>query len=167
MNSSWRMLPRSGSFMSGFLIVAFWTLCAVCGRRVVPFDPFEDDILNALAAPSLTHWFGTDQLGRDVLSRVIVGARDILLVAPLATALGVALGVILGLVTGYFRGIIDEAPEITADQSENHAERDPERGRERGDQQNISRADDDPREHVAAELVRAEPVRAGRRCERI
>ena len=88
--------------------MAFWSLCAVCGRRVVPFDPFEDDILNTLAAPSLTHWFGTDQLGRDVLSRVIVGARDILLVAPLATALGVALGVILGLVTGYFRGITDD-----------------------------------------------------------
>jgi peptide/nickel transport system permease protein len=108
MNSPWRMLPRSGTFMSGCLIVAFWTLCALCGRRVAPFDPFEDDILNALAAPSRTHWFGTDQLGRDVLSRVIVGARDILLVAPLATALGIALGVILGLVTGYFRGIIDD-----------------------------------------------------------
>ena len=88
--------------------MGFWTGCAVFGPHIVPFDPFEDDILNTLAAPSGTHWFGTDQLGRDVLSRVIVGARDILMVAPLATALGVALGVILGLVTGYFRGIIDD-----------------------------------------------------------
>jgi peptide/nickel transport system permease protein len=108
MKTPWRVVPRSATFMIGCLIVMFWALCAVCGRLIAPFDPFEDDILNALAAPSSTHWFGTDQLGRDVLSRVIVGARDILLVAPLATALGVALGVILGLVSGYFRGIIDD-----------------------------------------------------------
>jgi peptide/nickel transport system permease protein len=108
MTARWRALPRSGSFMTGVLIVAFWTGCAVCGRFVVPYDPFADDILNALGPPSGAHWFGTDQLGRDVFSRVIVGARDILLVAPLATALGVALGVLLGLVTGYFRGIIDD-----------------------------------------------------------
>jgi len=103
-----RMPLRSAGFMIGLLILTFWSLCALAGRRVVPFDPFEADILNALAAPSPTHWFGTDQLGRDVLSRVVVGARDILLVAPLATALGVALGVVLGLVSGYFRGIIDD-----------------------------------------------------------
>jgi peptide/nickel transport system permease protein len=108
MKARWRVLTRSGTFMAGVLIVAFWTGCAVCGRLFVPFDPFESDILNTLGAPSRTHWFGTDQLGRDVLSRVIVGARDILLVAPLATALGVSLGVMLGLVTGYFRGAIDE-----------------------------------------------------------
>jgi peptide/nickel transport system permease protein len=109
MSARWRLLLRSGTFGTGAAIVLFWIGCAVCGRYVVPFDPFEDDILNTLAAPSHAHWFGTDQLGRDVLSRVIVGARDILLVAPLATALGVALGVVLGLVTGYFRGIIDDA----------------------------------------------------------
>jgi peptide/nickel transport system permease protein len=108
MKDRWRALPRSGAFMTGLLIVAFWIGCAVCGRLVVPYDPFKDDILNTLGAPSPAHWFGTDHLGRDVFSRVIVGARDILLVAPLATALGVALGVILGLLTGYFRGIVDD-----------------------------------------------------------
>ena len=59
--------------------------------------------------PSPAHWFGTDSLGRDVFSRVIVGSRDILMVAPLATALGTILGVMLGLVTGYFRGIVDDS----------------------------------------------------------
>ncbi|RUY04867.1 ABC transporter permease, partial [Mesorhizobium sp. M7A.F.Ca.US.005.03.2.1] len=53
------------------------------------------------------HWFGTDQLGRDVLSRIIVGSRDILLVAPLATLAGVAAGSIIGLVLGYFEGLTD------------------------------------------------------------
>ncbi|HXA92009.1 MAG TPA: ABC transporter permease [Steroidobacteraceae bacterium] len=94
--------------MAGVLIVAFWLGCAVLGRRVVPFDPFADDILNALSPPSSSHWFGTDQLGRDVLSRVLIGARDILEVAPLATALGIGLGLLLGLVSGYFRGALDE-----------------------------------------------------------
>jgi peptide/nickel transport system permease protein len=101
-------LPRSGTFMTGVLIIAFWIVCAVFGHFVVPFDPFADDILNTLGPPSTTHWFGTDQLGRDVFSRVIVGSRDILEVAPLATALGVVLGIMLGLVTGYFRGVVDD-----------------------------------------------------------
>jgi peptide/nickel transport system permease protein len=108
MNLDWRSLLGSGSFMAGLLIIVFWSGCAVFGHLAVPFDPYEADILNALGPPSGAHWFGTDQLGRDVFSRVIVGARDILEVAPLATVLGVTLGVMLGLATGYFRGIVDD-----------------------------------------------------------
>jgi peptide/nickel transport system permease protein len=94
--------------MTGMVVIAFWSACAVFGHLAVPFDPYEADILNALGPPSGMHWFGTDQLGRDVFSRVIVGARDILEVAPLATVLGVTFGVMLGLVTGYFGGIVDD-----------------------------------------------------------
>jgi peptide/nickel transport system permease protein len=108
MNRRLHVLLRSGTFVSGTLIVAFWAACAVFGHLFVHFDPFEDDILNALAPPSAVHWFGTDQLGRDVFSRVVVGAGDILKVAPLATALGLFAGVMLGLVTGYFRGVVDD-----------------------------------------------------------
>jgi peptide/nickel transport system permease protein len=57
--------------------------------------------------PDRTHWFGTDQLGRDVFSRVIVGARDILTIAPLATLLGTMAGTALGLIVGYFEGWVD------------------------------------------------------------
>jgi peptide/nickel transport system permease protein len=103
-----RSLRHSGELVSGALIIAFWIGCAVLGRRIVPYDPFADDILNALSPPSGAHWFGTDQLGRDVLSRIVIGARDILLVAPLATLLGLALGLLLGLAGGYFRGVLDE-----------------------------------------------------------
>jgi peptide/nickel transport system permease protein len=103
-----RALMSSGSFMTGALIVAFWGACAVVGRIWAPFDPFADDILGALRPPSSAHWFGTDQLGRDVLSRVIAGSRDVLEVAPLATGLGLVLGVLVGLITGYFRGSVDE-----------------------------------------------------------
>ena len=74
----------------------------------MPIDPYADDLLNSLVGPSSEHWFGTDSLGRDIFSRVIVGSRDILSVAPLATFLGTILGTALGLVTGYFRGFIDD-----------------------------------------------------------
>ncbi len=98
----------SASFIIGAAIVLFWVGCAVLGRSLVPYDPFADDMLNALAPPSAAHWFGTDQLGRDVFSRVIAGARDILTVAPLATLLSTLLGTALGLAMGYFGGLIDE-----------------------------------------------------------
>lgn len=99
---------RSWTFVAGFAIVLFWVLCALFGRDLVPYDPFADDMLNALLPPSAEHWFGTDQLGRDVFSRVIAGARDILTIAPLATILSTVLGTALGLTMGYFGGMVDE-----------------------------------------------------------
>ena len=104
----WQIL-RSPTFLVGAAILIFWTLCAIFGATVVPYDPFADDMLNTLMPPSVEHWLGTEQLGRDVFSRVIVGSRDILTVAPLATLLGTALGTVLGLAMGYFRGWFDEA----------------------------------------------------------
>src|SRR5919108_240435 len=103
-----RLLWRSKTFIAGGLILLVWVICAIFGETIAPDDPFTTDPLNDLAAPSGDHWFGTDRLGRDVLSRVIVGARDILIVAPLATLLGTALGTLLGLLTGYFRGAVDD-----------------------------------------------------------
>ena len=104
-----RVLLRSGTFMAGVVIVGFWVICALFGSHLVPIDPYADDLLNSLVGPSSEHWFGTDSLGRDIFSRVIVGSRDILSVAPLATIIGTILGTALGLVTGYFRGFIDDA----------------------------------------------------------
>jgi peptide/nickel transport system permease protein len=102
-------LLRSKTFVTGLAIIVFWIFCAMFGAYVVPIDPYADDLLNTLQPPSLEHWFGTDQLGRDVFSRVIVGARDILTISPVATLLGTVVGTALGLVTGYFRGFIDDA----------------------------------------------------------
>ena len=103
-----RLLLRSKVFIAGAVIVLFWVLCAIF-REAIPFtkDPFATNPLGDLANPSGDHWFGTDRVGRDVFSRVIVGARDILIVAPVATILGTVLGTALGLVTGYFRGAVD------------------------------------------------------------
>lgn len=99
---------RSNTFLVGFVIVVFWVFCAIFGPSIVPYDPYADDLLNALMPPSAEHWFGTDQLGRDVFSRVIAGARDILTIAPLATLISTVVGTALGLAMGYFRGIADE-----------------------------------------------------------
>jgi peptide/nickel transport system permease protein len=98
MRSNLRRILRSYTFVIGSSIVLFWVLCAIFGRMLVPYDPFADDMLNSLALPSMEHWFGTDQLGRDVFSRVIAGARDILTVAPLATLISTVLGTALGLI---------------------------------------------------------------------
>jgi peptide/nickel transport system permease protein len=103
-----RLILRSKTFLVGGVVLLLWIFCAVFGEAVAPKDPFVSDPLNRLASPDGDFWFGTDRLGRDVFSRVLAGARDILTVAPLATLLGTALGTALGLVTGYFRGLVDD-----------------------------------------------------------
>jgi peptide/nickel transport system permease protein len=99
--------PLSPTLTVGTLILSFWLICAVLGPVVVPFDPYADDILNATLSPDTLHWFGTDALGRDVFSRVIVGSRAILTVAPIATLLGLVVGSALGLILGYVGGLVD------------------------------------------------------------
>jgi peptide/nickel transport system permease protein len=103
----WRLLLRKATFWAGASIVLFWVVCAVFGHAIAPYNPLAQQLLAANAAPSSAHWFGTDQLGRDVLSRVITGARDILIITPLATLLGTVLGTALGLATGYIGGWFD------------------------------------------------------------
>ncbi|MEX0816551.1 MAG: hypothetical protein WD027_03835, partial [Gaiellales bacterium] len=104
-----RLLLRSPTFILGCLLFGAWAVCAAFGTLIAPNNPQADDILNKLAPPSAEHLFGSDRLGRDVLSRTIVGAREILIMAPLATVLGTVIGTALGLVTGYRRGLVDEA----------------------------------------------------------
>jgi peptide/nickel transport system permease protein len=103
-----RLLFRSPTFIIGCLLFGAWVVCALFGYQLAPERPQAPDVLNKLAPPSGEHLLGTDRLGRDVLSRVIVGARAVLVIAPLATLLGTVLGTAIGLVTGYFRGLVDE-----------------------------------------------------------
>lgn len=80
---------------------------ALPGPLLVPFDPLATDTAVALRPPSAAHWFGTDQLGRDVFSRVVVAARLDLAIAVLAVSLSLAVGAVLGAAMGYLRGPLD------------------------------------------------------------
>ena len=103
----WRLLLRRATFVIGAAILLFWVVCAIFGRSIAPHDPLVQILLAKNSPPSSAHLLGTDALGRDVLSRVIVGARDILLITPLATLLGTVLGTVLGLIMGYVGGVVD------------------------------------------------------------
>jgi peptide/nickel transport system permease protein len=100
-------LLGSWTFIVGAAILSFWLVDALIWPILVPYDP-EALASATLQAPSLAHWFGTDDLGRDVFSRVLAGAATTLTVAPAATALGVVGGILVGLFTGFYRGIADD-----------------------------------------------------------
>jgi peptide/nickel transport system permease protein len=101
-------LARSKTFLAGATMTLFWVFWAIVASRLTPHDPLAQspDVLTGLSG---SHWFGTDQLGRDVLSRVLAGASATLQVAPLATLLGIAGGTTIGLISGYFLGFVDDA----------------------------------------------------------
>lgn len=101
-------LLRSKTFVVGFAIFLFWVADAVFWWAIVPQDPQAVDAAATLSAPSAEHWFGTDDTGRDVFSRVLAGASSVLRVAPAATALGLLGGTAIGLTTGYYRGLVDD-----------------------------------------------------------
>jgi peptide/nickel transport system permease protein len=103
-----RLLLQAPTFLLGSLLFGAWIACALFGTLIAPQDPEFPDVLNKLAPPSADHLLGADRLGRDVLSRVIVGARSVLVIAPLATLLGTVVGTAVGLITGYYRGLVDE-----------------------------------------------------------
>jgi len=102
-----RLLFRRPGFVIGSVILLFWLFCAVAGERITPYDPINE-FGPPSERPSSSHVMGTDQLGRDVLSRVMAGARDVLIAAPIAAILSVAAGAMLGLLMGYYRGWVDE-----------------------------------------------------------
>jgi peptide/nickel transport system permease protein len=104
-----REIVRSKTFIVGAVIVGFWIICAIFGYAIAPHNPTAENLEAINKAPSSAHLFGTDQLGRDVLSRVITGARNILIIVPLAVILSTVLGTALGLIMGYFRGLLDES----------------------------------------------------------
>jgi len=87
-----------------FLLIAF---CALIGPHIVPYDPLASDATATLRSPSLKHWFGTDQLGRDIFSRVIAATRLDFVIALTSVALVFALGGVAGTAAGFFGGWTD------------------------------------------------------------
>jgi peptide/nickel transport system permease protein len=103
-----RLLLRKKSFLIGNAIVLVWIVCAILGQKITPYDPFNQFFPPGHQPPSPEHLFGTDRIGRDVLSRVMVGSRDVLIVAPLAAILGTVAGTLLGLIMGFYGGRVDD-----------------------------------------------------------
>ena len=96
--------PVTGLAFALFVLIA---LCALVGPTLVPYDPLASDTAVALKAPTWAHWFGTDQLGRDIFSRVVVATRLDFVIALASVALVFAMGGLAGIAAGYFGGWTD------------------------------------------------------------
>src|SRR5579884_2305417 len=102
-----RRLVRRRAALAGLAVVLFFIALAVLAPLVAPYDPLATDWAAVRKAPSAAHWFGTDEIGRDVLARVIWGSRASLLAGLVSVSLAVMVGVPLGLVSGYLGGAFD------------------------------------------------------------
>ena len=105
----WEMFYKNKLMLTGSGIVLLFFLLSLLAPWLAPYDFGKIDLTNVLASPSASHLFGTDQLGRDVLSRMIWGARISLKVGFAATGVAIIIGTILGAVSGYYGGWIDAA----------------------------------------------------------
>ncbi len=94
-------LKRDPLGMAGFVLVAMILLASVCAAWLAPHDPLDVNVLDRLSSPSAQHWLGTDQLGRDVLSRVLFGGQVALKVSLLAISTSMAIGLALGMIAGF------------------------------------------------------------------
>ena len=98
-----------------FALFVFFVLAALIGPYLVPFDPLSSDTAAALKPPSLRHWFGTDQIGRDVFSRVIVATRLDMFIAVMSVGLVFLMGGLAGVAAGFFGGWTDRVVGRLAD----------------------------------------------------
>lgn len=107
LRAMWDALSANKGAMVGLVIIAVLVLVAVFGKLLMPYDPNVSDMTMSFLTPSSEHWFGTDQLGRDIFSRVIDGTHISLTVGLTAVAISLTIGIILGAVAGYYGGKID------------------------------------------------------------
>ncbi len=103
-----RSFRRSPLALAAIGVVALWALLAVTAPLTAPYPPLEQDIMSRLAPPNRSHWLGTDPLGRDILSRILYGARLSIPVGVAAVILAALLGTLLGGAAGFLGGLVDE-----------------------------------------------------------
>jgi len=106
--SSFRQILAVKTVGVGAFIVAVAVLAALIGPIVAPFDSASQDLALRLDGPSMQHWFGLDELGRDILSRVLAGARISMLVGLVVVSVSSTVGIAIGAAAGYFGGRVDE-----------------------------------------------------------
>ena len=105
---AWRRLKRSPAALVAMGFIGFVVFLAIFGPYLTPHDPNLGNLMVRLKPPSATHWFGTDQLGRDVFSRVIAGTRISLFIGVVAELIALTIGVIMGTIAGFFGGWVDK-----------------------------------------------------------
>jgi peptide/nickel transport system permease protein len=119
MSSRWGVLRYSLAEnplnLVSLLLLALLLACAVLGPALVPFDPLATNTTIALQSPTVAHWFGTDQLGRDVMSRVVVATRLDLIIAFGAVVLSMVAGSVIGAIIGYSGGLLDTSVSRVVD----------------------------------------------------
>jgi peptide/nickel transport system permease protein len=104
---TWRSMKQNTLAMTGFAIIALLVFFSIFATVLAPFDPAEVHILDRLQAPGAQHWMGTDEFGRDILSRVLYGARVSLLISSMVVLSAGIVGSLMGLTAGYFLGATD------------------------------------------------------------
>ena len=100
----WRRFRRSKSAMIGLAMISLLVICAIFAPLIATYDPIEQNWMNRFALPSNAHWFGSDELGRDILSRIIYGARISVTVGLISVGLSMLGGITLGAIAGYYGG---------------------------------------------------------------
>jgi len=106
-----RRFFRRPAAILGFAIVALFVLCALFAPFLAPYGPDQPDFSKARRGPSPEHWLGNDELGRDLFSRLLYGARISGMIGVIAVAIGLVLGVPMGLISGFYGGWIDAADD--------------------------------------------------------
>lgn len=104
---AWHRLKKNKMAIASFIVLVILALVAIFAPLIAPYDPYTQDLSRMNEPPSADHWFGTDDVGRDLLSRVIYGTQISMLVGVVCEAICVPIGVILGALAGYFGGWID------------------------------------------------------------
>ncbi len=103
----WRRFRKNRTAVIGLLLIAFNVSVAILAPVLAPYDPYEQNWRARMEGPSAEHWFGTDQHGRDQLSRIIWGSRISLAIGMISVSIGLFGGGLLGLVAGFFGGFVD------------------------------------------------------------
>ncbi len=103
----WQRLKRNHMALAGGSVVVLLFTVSILAPWIAPYDPNSINAWHVLAPPSWQHWFGTDELGRDVFSRVLYGSQISLKVGFVAIGIAVAIGTVVGLVSGFYSGIVD------------------------------------------------------------
>ncbi|SEB68758.1 MULTISPECIES: ABC transporter permease [Nitratireductor] len=103
----WTALLRNPLAVVGALIVLVLVVMAIFAPLIAPYSPVGQDLANRLMPPSAEHWMGTDELGRDIYSRVVYGARITLLIVTMVAVIAAPIGLVVGAVSGYFGGWVD------------------------------------------------------------